>query len=107
MKKISTLFACLALCTFSFAQEQKFWTPVTENNIAPKGEREIIPQKYKTFHLDLTEIKNKLLSAPSDADVTINNSNCIIYLPIANGEIQAFKVVYAPIMEEGLANAYQ
>jgi hypothetical protein len=106
MTKIFTLLACLTLSLFSFAQEQRFWSPVSENNITPKGGREIIPQKYKTFHLDLAEMKSKLLSAPSDVNVNISNSNCIIYLPIANGEIQAFKVVYAPIMEEGLATAY-
>jgi hypothetical protein len=106
MNKISTLLACLALGTFSFAQDQNYWAAIPENNITPRGEREIIPQKYKTFHLNLEEMKSKLLTAPSDANTAINTSNCVIYLPIANGEVQAFKVVYAPIMEDGLANAY-
>jgi hypothetical protein len=106
MKKISTLLACLALGTFSFAQDQNYWSAIPENNITPRGEREIVPQKYKTFHLNLEDIKSKLLTAPSDANTAINASNCIIYLPIANGEVQAFKVVYAPVMEDGLANAY-
>ena len=106
MKKFFLIVVCLAFGTLSFAQEQKYWSPVTENNIVSKGEREIIPLKYKTFHLDLQEIKNKLLSAPSDAEMSVNNSTCVVYLPIANGDVQAFKVVYAAIMEEGLANAY-
>ena len=107
MKKIYTLLSALALSTLSFAQSnQRIWTSISENNITPKGHREIIPQKYLTFSLNITELKNKLASAPLDTQVPINESNCIIYLPIANGQIQAFRVVEAPIMEDGLANAY-
>lgn len=107
MRKISTFLACLALGSLSLAQNQKYWSAIAENDITPRGEKEIVPQKYKTFHLNLEELKSKLLTAPSDANTPINNSNCVIYLPIANGQVQAFKVVEAPIMEEGLANAYK
>ena len=107
MKKLYTFLACCALTTFSFSQNnQRIWTSTSENDITPKGYREIVPQKYLTFKLDMAELKTKLASAPLDELVPINESNCIIYLPIANGQIQAFKVVEAPIMEAPLANAF-
>ena len=107
MKKLYTFLAFCALSTISLAQnDQKFWTSIPENSIKTIGTRQIIPNKYLTFSLNLAELKNKLLSAPLDTQVPINQSNCIIYLPIANGQIQAFRVVQAPIMETPLANAY-
>lgn len=107
MKKLYFLLAAGALTAFSFAQnDQRTWKAIPENNIVKTGEREIVPQKYMTFSLDMAELKSKLASAQSDAVMPISNSNCIIHLPIANGQIQAFKVVYSPIMEEPLANAY-
>lgn len=107
MKKLYTLLVACALTTFSIAQnEQRTWKPVSENTIIKTGEREIVPNKYTTFSLDMTELKNKLALAQPDATTPINNSNCIIHLPIANGQIQAFKVVYSPIMEEPLAASF-
>jgi hypothetical protein len=107
MKKLFTLLTACALSSFSMAQSvQKIWNSIPEKNISPKGHREIIPQKYLTFHLNMEELKLALASAPLDSNVPINESNCIIYLPIANGELQAFRVVEAPIMEPGLANGY-
>lgn len=107
MKKLYSLLALCALSSFSIAQnDQKIWTNISENNISPKGYREIVPQKYLTFHLNMTALKTKLANATLDTQTPINQSTCIIYLPIANGQIQAFRVVEAPIMEEGLAQAY-
>ena len=107
MKKLYVLLSACSLSIFSLAQNnEKIWTNISESKISPKGHREIIPQKYQTFSLDMTSLKNKLASAPWDKITPIDQSNCIISLPIANGQIQSFRVVYAPVMEEPLANAY-
>ena len=107
MKKLYTLLAVCGFITISFAQnKQKMWAGIPENNIKVTGKREIVPQKYLTFSLDVAELKTKLASAALDTQVPINESACIIYLPIANGEIQAFRVVEAPVMEAPLAAAY-
>jgi hypothetical protein len=107
MKKLFTLLMICALSSLSIAQnDQKIWTSISENNISPKGHREIIPQKYLTFHLDMAELKTKLANASLDTQTPINESNCIIYLPIANGQMQGFRVVEAPVMEDGLARGY-
>lgn len=107
MKKLYVLLAVCSLSIFSLAQNnERIWTNISESKISPKGHREIIPQKYQTFSLDMTSLKSKLASAPWDKITPIDQSNCIISLPIANGQIQSFRVVYAPVMEEPLANAY-
>jgi len=107
MKKLYALLAVCSLSIFSIAQNnEKIWTNISESKISPKGHREIIPQKYQTFSLDMTALKSKLTAAPFDKITPIDQSNCIIHLPVASGQVQAFRVVYAPIMEEPLANAY-
>lgn len=106
MRLFTILSSVFAFASAIAQSPQSFWSPINENEISPKGHREIIPVKYQTFHMNETALKNKLLSAPSENAVRISESNCIVYLPIANGELQAFRVVEASIMENGLANAY-
>ncbi len=75
MKKLYAFLAVCALGTISFAQNnQKFWTSIPEPKIN-KLERDIIPNKYLNFSLDLTALKNKLLTAPLNTQVRINESN--------------------------------
>lgn len=85
---------------------QKFWDRIDESNISPNGARQIVPKNYKTFRLNGTELKNKLWLAPNENTTSLSNSDCIITLPLADGNLQRFKVTYSPIMEAGLSNAY-
>lgn len=100
----------LAIAVFSFcstvAQSNRFWSPVSESAIKLNGKRQIVPQKYLTFGLNGTQLKNILFSAPHEKQVTINESGCIITLPLPNGSIQRFKVVEFSMMEKGLADQF-
>jgi len=109
MKKgITKLFVFLALATFgstSIIKAQNslnYWKPVFEKEIKTTGERVIIPNKYKTFRVT-EEFKNVLFSAPNEANVSLQNSNTIIELPMPNGELQKFKLVESPVMAAELA----
>ena len=103
MKKIqiSITFALSSIGVFS-QSNQSIWTEVSEAKIVISGKREIVPEKYKTYHLDLVSLRNKLSFAPNDKDVLINNSTTIVNLPMPNGQIQQFKVVEAPVMDNAL-----
>ncbi len=103
MKKIqiSITFALSSLGLFS-QSNQSIWTEVSEAKIVISGKREIVPEKYKTYHLDLISLRNQLSFAPNDKDVLINNSTTIVNLPMPNGQIQQFKVVEAPVMDNAL-----
>ncbi|MEO6302841.1 MAG: reprolysin-like metallopeptidase, partial [Bacteroidia bacterium] len=104
MKK-TTLLLALGLLSFGFNAQNndKFWSPVSESAISQKGKRQIVPQKYVTFQLNGNDLKTQLLSAPLESNVKINESTCIVTLPLPNGTMQRFKVVESPIMEPGLA----
>ncbi|MBA3665503.1 MAG: T9SS type A sorting domain-containing protein, partial [Bacteroidetes bacterium] len=64
------------------------------------------PQKYVTVSLVASVLKDKLFSAPHEKNVNINQSSCIITLPLPNGTMQQFRIVEAPMMEPGLANQF-
>lgn len=103
MNKI--LLFCLALVSSaSIAQtNDRYWAPVKESAIKVAGQRQIVPKKYITVSLIGSALKDKLFSAPHENSVKINESNCVITLPVPDGTMQQFRVVESPIMEPGLA----
>ncbi|MDX2174213.1 MAG: M12 family metallo-peptidase [Bacteroidota bacterium] len=107
MKKLFTLFLGLFFAlNFNAQGNDKFWSLSKDTDVQPLGKRQIIPQKYVVFTLNGTLLKDVLFSAPNEKSVKINESNCIITLPLPNGTFQRFKVVEASIMEQGLANQF-
>ncbi|MBP9068220.1 MAG: T9SS type A sorting domain-containing protein [Bacteroidia bacterium] len=97
----------LVLCLGTNAQSgDNHWSASTDKNVALNGKRQIVPNKYLVYNLNLANLKAQLAAAPNEKTTIINNSNCIITLPAPNGEMQLFKVVEAPIMEPALAAAY-
>ncbi|MFY7935870.1 MAG: hypothetical protein ACOVOQ_00725, partial [Flavobacterium sp.] len=84
----------------------QLWIPTKEHNITVTGKRDIVPEKYKTFHLDLNSLKNILASAPLDKNVTADNSSVILNLPMPDGSVEKFKVAESPVMEESLQNSF-
>ncbi len=106
MKKLLTLTAAIVLATFAQAQTSKqLWNSIEEAKITPKGERVIVPQKYKTYHIS-TELKTVLWAAPNEKDVKLENSQTIIELPMPDGTMKKYRVVYSPVMAPELAAAY-
>lgn len=107
MRNIIVSLSIITFCNYSIAQSnQSFWNEISESKINITGKREIIPEKFKTFQLDLNALKSVLLNAPNDKHVLIDNSSVIINLPLPSGEIQKFKVVEAPVMDMDLQLSY-
>lgn len=107
MKKFFTPFITfLFALTINAQSSDKFWSLTKDADVKPTGKRQIIPQKYVVFKLNGTQLKDALFAAPNEKSVKINESNCIITLPLPNGTFQRFKVVEASIMEPGLVNQF-
>ncbi len=104
MKK--TIFTLAFLCFVSFAMAQsakQFWRSMDEKKIIPAGERVTIPNKYKTFQIANDNLKTTLWSAPDEKEVQLSESPVIVDLPMEDGTIQQFRVVYSPVMAPELA----
>jgi Metallo-peptidase family M12/Secretion system C-terminal sorting domain len=107
MTKIYITLAMIGSLNLMNSQSnQSFWVPIQEYKIQKTGVRDIVPNKYKTYHLDVTSLKNKLLQAPNDAFVSAKNSTIIVSLPMPNGIYERFTIVEAPVMDELLQSSY-
>ena len=88
MKKTTFLLSLALLINVGLnaqSNNDKFWSPISESAIKVAGKRQIIPNKYLAFQLIGSELKTQLSSAPSEISVKINQSTCIISLPLPNG----------------------
>ena len=108
MKNIFTTICLVGSLIQLSAQgnSDKTWAPVSESGIPKTGVRQIIPQQYLTFRLNMADLKALLANAPNERTTQIHKSPCEISLPAPNGQLQKFKVVEAPIMHPDLAEQF-
>ncbi len=85
-----------------FAQKKNLWKDISESKIFLKGQRQIIPQKYRTVSLDLNALQLKLALSPLESTTTKKTSSMVVTFPMPDGQMQNFKIVESPIMEPGL-----
>ncbi|MDP2688444.1 MAG: zinc-dependent metalloprotease family protein [Aequorivita sp.] len=107
--KSIVVLSLLLLCFGINAQNSsKIWTPVSESFITLKAKefRNSVPVDYKLFSLNSRALQTVLNNAPSRA--SLRTSNAIIELPVANGEIQKFRIVdastFAPELQQRHSN---
>ncbi|MDQ3020780.1 MAG: M12 family metallo-peptidase [Bacteroidota bacterium] len=88
-----------------FAQDNtnSIWSDVTEISFTLKGERRILPLKYRTVKTDFNNLNNILGSAPFELSERARNSPFIIELPAPDGTLSKFLVTEYSMMEPGLA----
>ena len=107
MNKIIILSSLFVSFLSVNAQSNKaLWKEVSENQISVTGKRDIVPEKYKTFHLDVNSLKTLLASAPLDKNTPVEYSSVIISLPMPNGSMQDFKLTESPVMDDALQFSY-
>jgi len=82
---------------------QNFYTWVDESRIPQDGTRWIVPQKFKTVEVKMTDLKNQLKAAPLEFT---GKQPLQIEIPLPNGTAMAFNLVQTIIMEKALADKY-
>ena len=101
------LSATLLLCHYFAAAQQNFWQPVEESKIGKDlfTQRQK-PASYKIFHLNETAFATAASLAPSEKSINASQSTSVISIPNAEGSIENFRVVDAPVMDPLLAARY-
>jgi hypothetical protein len=102
------LFFLLISVNTSYSQNLKeIWTDIPESSVSQKGDRLIIPAKYRTTSLNLNLFKEMVSSAPGENEVLIEDARPItVEFPSPDGDMQRFFIMEAPIMEEALSAKY-
>ena len=89
------------------AQQRNFWTGVSESSIAKNiFQNRFKPSAYRLFHLRESEMVMALRQAPSERSVSSDASPFIVSLPNAEGMLERFTVVEAPVMDAALSARY-
>ena len=104
MKKKLLLLVFIFTVTSSIGQE--LWNKTKENRISSlaKMERNAIPSKYDLYALDITTFKNQLQGVP--LDISGEFSSKIITFPNPDGQMDSYRIYYAPVVEDGLLRKY-
>ncbi len=107
MKK-SLVLACLVLTSLQLLSqnESNLWKEISENEVQLTGKREIIPERYKTYQVDLLALQELLSKAPHEKSTPVEHSSIIINLPMPDGAIQQFKLTESPVMDDALQFSY-
>jgi len=106
MKKnyISGLMLFLGALSFNAKAQNNYFASQPSSSFITTQEqkRVIIPQKYKSFKLDIKAMHDFLFSLPSQNNVINRNETPIVEIPMPDGSIAKFNVWERSIMETGL-----
>jgi len=87
--------------------QQNLWSSVNEN-IANEQFFGTInkPKSYKLFQLNVFVMMSELEKAPSEKIVSSSHSSFILSIPNAEGLLERYRVVNAPVMDPALSKKY-
>ena len=107
MKRLLPGFVAAAMSLCAHAQEKNFWTPVSEATLAKNVFTDRYkPNVYRLFHLKENNLVTDLKTSPSERNVSPQASTFLIVLPNADGGMERYRVVEAPVMDPALAAKY-
>ena len=109
MNKYLLLFIFCLSAIFTSAQQNSYWTPVNESFVS-KGKNLFTntfkPSQYRLYQLKENLLRNVIKGTPLEKTVKISSSNYIISVPNAEGKIERFRIIEAPVMQPKLAAKY-
>ncbi len=111
MKKNLPLIVLLCIACSSFSQNN-YWKRIDAKEVTSftKGQElypgDFKPAVYKLFTLNENDFSVLLKQSPNENYVPARSSNFIISIPVANGNIEKFRIAESPVMEPKLQAKY-
>ena len=110
-RSISAVAFAAGSCLLSFSfvataavSPDEAWREIADSAVPNTGAaREIVPDRYRVFELDRTQLEQILAAAPPEAQQRAAESEALLELPLPDGRYGTFRIVESPIMEPGLA----
>lgn len=101
------VFSFLLIFFSNIAIANNPWSLINKNELDSMNlDRQIIPNKYVTFSLNLDSLQNILNQAPLRFSSNFLDEQIILQIPMPNGQMQSFEIYDAPIMHPDLAARY-
>jgi hypothetical protein len=79
------------------------WQDIEKPTTAQSVQRDWLPFQYRFMQLDIATLKSMISNAPDELNTTAAKSNFVLALPMPDGNIQKFAIVYAPFLHRDLA----
>lgn len=115
----STLLAAMIFTAASFtsyaaggnkrpqnSRQTKLWERFDESAAGLREQRSVTPDKYLTFRLDRTSLRDALASLARGEGDLRGDRSIIMELPMPDGSIQHFRMEDAPVLSPELATQY-
>ncbi|MDQ3015840.1 MAG: M12 family metallo-peptidase, partial [Bacteroidota bacterium] len=96
---ITRTVSVIMLVAAAFSGFSQTWSVADPPSIQTQGIRDIVPDAYLTYTLDVAAIKQVLWSAPDEYLTPVEQSQVLLTVALANGESDVFKIVEYEIME--------
>lgn len=105
------LLLILTLTFVGFGQTKRsgdgLWREIDDSAASMRSaERQIVPERYKTFRLDKTLLRTVLDSAPEERSGPYGMSSAIITLPMPDGGFERFRMQHSLVVEPLLLEKY-
>lgn len=84
----------------------ELWRDANAPQLAAGDERQIVPEKYRTLALNKDLLQQLLQQAPLEKQLSAQDSELTIVLPLPDGRSSHFRFVESPIMEDELQSQY-
>lgn len=95
------------ILSFSLAKAQDFFMPISEKSLKEElRNRTVQPEKFLTYTLDVTGIKNYFNSVPELKDSDSKDQAPIIVLPMPDGTKAKFRIWKSSVMAPELAQQF-
>ncbi len=106
-RNFSFLLCCMFfIVPFLNAQQAEMWSQIDDAKIGnSKFQRKVQTEKYKSYHLHLKDIKNRLEFAPGQMS-NLKESSLVISFPNSKGELKEFKIKESPVLNAALAKKF-
>ncbi|MFZ0543880.1 MAG: reprolysin-like metallopeptidase [Candidatus Promineifilaceae bacterium] len=82
------------------------WADIADGAFHVQGERQIVPETYRTVSADLSALAANLAQAPMEFTSAAQNNQVTITLPLPDGSYQDFYLYESPVMHPDLAAEY-
>ncbi len=86
--------------------QSDLWSRVSEDQIASRGSRALVPERYLIFSVDSARLRDSLLRSPEEFSDSARNSRNVIELPKPDGTFTRFRVEDSPIMAPEIAKQH-
>ncbi len=106
MRLVIAVLLMMTAATILAQQPTNIWSDQQESRMNLSGDRNIIPDTYRTLVADVNTLQNVLVNAPEESRTPPSESETLLRIPRPDGGSDIFRIVEYAMMEPGLQTQF-